>query len=197
MGQVVGWLAKFSAFRGMCARRAPGALRGLHVCRSIAVNLPDVSSSTQQLVLQCARQVEGFFQWVLRQFKEIYTDPLTPTCPRVTAVGRSFLCSDSDELKCTGCVSDAFEGVGCKPCLQPLLTACTHEAPSQTSVPWRGSIRRGGGGGGMEPKSLCTKNGPTRFSQLQISFFRTVVTLVWRGGVQGGVTPSSCGVRPF
>ena len=69
-------------------------IRGLHVCRSIAVNLLDVSSTTQRLVLQRARQVEGFFPRVLRQFEEIYTDLLTPTCPRVTAVGRAFLCVD-------------------------------------------------------------------------------------------------------
>ena len=46
-----------------------------------------------------------------------------------------------------------------------------------------GSIRRGGkGGGGLGPKWLCTKKGPIRFSQLQISFFPTMVTLVLVGG---------------
>ena len=54
-----------------------------------------------------------------------------------------------------------------------------------------------GGGGGLGPKSLCTKYGPIRFSQSSISFFSTMVTLVWGrggarlffergGGVQGG-----------
>ena len=53
---------------------------------------------------------------------------------------------------------------------------------------------RKGEGGVLGPKSLCIKNGPIRFSQWQISFFPTMVTLVWRegGGVQRGggeVTP--------
>ena len=34
----------------------------------------------------------------------------------------------------------------------------------------------------MGPKKLCAKNGPTRFSPLQISCFPTMVTLVWGGG---------------
>ena len=38
------------------------------------------------------------------------------------------------------------------------------------------------GGGGFGPKTWCTKNGLTRFSLLQISFFPTMVTLVWGGG---------------
>ena len=46
----------------------------------------------------------------------------------------------------------------------------------------------------MGPKSLCTKNGLTRFSQHYISFFSAVVTLVGDGG--GVPTPSSDGVRP-
>ena len=33
-----------------------------------------------------------------------------------------------------------------------------------------------GGGGDLGPKSLCTKNGLTRFSQRQISFCPTMVT---------------------
>ena len=37
------------------------------------------------------------------------------------------------------------------------------------------------GGGG---NSLCTKNGPTRFSQRQISVFPAMVTLVWGRGEQ-------------
>ena len=40
----------------------------------------------------------------------------------------------------------------------------------------------GGGRGGLGPKKFCTKNGPTRFSLFQITFFPTVVTLIWRGG---------------
>ena len=35
-----------------------------------------------------------------------------------------------------------------------------------TPLPPQGGIRRGRGGGGMGPKRLCTKNGPTRFSLL-------------------------------
>ena len=37
------------------------------------------------------------------------------------------------------------------------------------------------GGGGLRPKNLCAKNGSTTFSQWEISFFSTVVTLVRRG----------------
>ena len=50
----------------------------------------------------------------------------------------------------------------------------------------------GGGGGGFGPKTWCTKNGLTRFSLLQISFFPTMVTLVWGGGegVLGEGSPS-------
>ena len=56
----------------------------------------------------------------------------------------------------------------------------------------RGGGAGGGGGGGREvlergggrgPKSLCIKKGLTTFSQ--ISFFPTMVTLVWRGGGGG------------
>ena len=72
----------------------------------------------------------------------------------------------------------------------------------------QGSIRRGGGGRGRGagewgrgPKSLCTKNGPTRFS----TFVNFVFSLYshfglegGEGGPGGGVTPpSSYGVRPF
>ena len=35
---------------------------------------------------------------------------------------------------------------------------------------------------GFGPKTWCTKNGLTRFFLLQISFFPTMVTLVWGGG---------------
>ena len=44
--------------------------------------------------------------------------------------------------------------------------------------------KRGGGGGegGIGPKSLRTKNSPTRFSQWQDSVFSTMVTLVGGGG---------------
>ena len=52
-----------------------------------------------------------------------------------------------------------------------------------------------GGGGGMGPKGLCTKNGSTRFSSRYMSFFPETVTLVCTGG--GGGPPSFCGVRPF
>ena len=40
-----------------------------------------------------------------------------------------------------------------------------------------------GGGGGLGLKRVCTKNGPTRVSQRQISFFPAMVTLV---GGEGG-----------
>ena len=42
-------------------------------------------------------------------------------------------------------------------------------------------------GGGLGPKSLCTKNGPTRFSLLQIVM--PIVTLLWRGGAPWRNTP--------
>ena len=45
------------------------------------------------------------------------------------------------------------------------------------------------GAGGLGLKSLCTTNGPIRFSLWQTpkrSFFRTMVTLVWGGGSKGG-----------
>ena len=35
------------------------------------------------------------------------------------------------------------------------------------------------------------------FSQLSISFFPTMVTLVWEGGRPGGAPPASYGVQPF
>ena len=45
----------------------------------------------------------------------------------------------------------------------------------------QGCIRREGGGG-LGPKSVGTKNGPTGFSQRQLSFSPTMVPLVWGGG---------------
>ena len=45
-----------------------------------------------------------------------------------------------------------------------------------------------GGGGVLEPKMLFTKNGPIRFSQWYISFFRTLVTVLVGGG--GGAPPT-------
>ena len=42
-------------------------------------------------------------------------------------------------------------------------------------------------GGGLGPKSLCTKNDRIRFSQLYIPLFPTVVTLVWAGGGTGSL----------
>ena len=38
---------------------------------------------------------------------------------------------------------------------------------------------------GLGPKSLCTKNGPIRCSLLKMSFFPTMVTLVWERGGEG------------
>ena len=43
-----------------------------------------------------------------------------------------------------------------------------------------------GQGGGLGPKRLCTKSGPTRFYKLYISFFPTMVTWVWGGRGGGG-----------
>ena len=42
---------------------------------------------------------------------------------------------------------------------------------------WGGGLLDGGGGG-LGPKNLCAKNGPTRFSQQEISFFPTMVTFL-------------------
>ena len=41
---------------------------------------------------------------------------------------------------------------------------------------------RKGGRGGLGPKSLCTKKGPTRFLRFRISLFPTMVPLVGGGG---------------
>ena len=46
-----------------------------------------------------------------------------------------------------------------------------------------------GGGGGLGPKSLRTKNGPIRFSLMQISVFPTMVPLVGVGGSREGYPP--------
>ena len=40
--------------------------------------------------------------------------------------------------------------------------------------------------GRLRPKSLCTKNGPTRPFQWYVSFFPTMVTLVWGAGSRAG-----------
>ena len=42
------------------------------------------------------------------------------------------------------------------------------------------------GGGGLGHENLCTKNGPTRFSRLQILLFPAMVPLVWGGGAGPG-----------
>ena len=55
-----------------------------------------------------------------------------------------------------------------------------------------------GGGGGLAPRNLCTKNGPTRNSQRQILLFPTMIALARRGGPGlGGYPRPSYGVRPF
>ena len=55
-------------------------------------------------------------------------------------------------------------------------------------------MRSEGGGGG--PKDLCPKNGSTRFSRSQPSFFSHDGHFgLGAGG--WGVNPSSYGVRPF
>ena len=46
-------------------------------------------------------------------------------------------------------------------------------------------MRREEGSGGLGPKVLCTIKGPIRFSQRYISFFPTMVPLVWKGGGGG------------
>ena len=58
---------------------------------------------------------------------------------------------------------------------------------------WAKDAEEKRGGGGLGPKSMCTQNGPTRFSRWYISFLPTV-TLVGGGGGQGG-TVSSGGQR--
>ena len=50
------------------------------------------------------------------------------------------------------------------------------------SLEEEGPSPQGKGGGGLGPKILCTKNSPIRFSPLKVSFFPTMVILVWRGG---------------
>ena len=55
-------------------------------------------------------------------------------------------------------------------------TTCMRPCPDQLTLQERG---------GLGPKSVCTKNGPTRFSELQISFFPTMAALVWGGGGAG------------
>ena len=58
--------------------------------------------------------------------------------------------------------------------------------PTQTFPAWgkRGPCLDPGRllSGGGEGTSLCTKNGPIRFSHLQISSLLTMVALVWGGG---------------
>ena len=52
------------------------------------------------------------------------------------------------------------------------------------------------GGGGLGHKRLCTKTGPTRFSQWYISFFPAMVPLVGGGGVAAPSPPKvSTGLR--
>ena len=69
----------------------------------------------------------------------------------------------------------------------PSLGRLCHRSPwtFPVSLLCVGSTRRrprGRGGGVWDPKNLCTKNGPPRFSQRLNSFFPTVVTLVGGGG---------------
>ena len=79
-------------------------------------------------------------------------------------------------------------------------TRCQEEEEGSKNV-----LEEGGEGG---PKSLCPRNGPTRFSQLHISFFPTMVwegLLRWLsavllrpwkgGGWEGEVRNAKCGGR--
>ena len=72
----------------------------------------------------------------------------------------------------------------------PLRKQTAHFAIGKAMLNGRG----GGARGGLGPQNLCTKNGPIRFSQLQISLFPTMVTLVWRGG-RGSRGGGPCSLR--
>ena len=78
-------------------------------------------------------------------------------------------------------------------CRPSALLHCTlprvHRTPS---APRQGGIRRGGGGGGLGPKILCTKNGPTRFSNRKFRFLPR--WSLWSGG--GGVSRSNTSFAP-
>ena len=69
-----------------------------------------------------------------------------------------------------------------------LASAAKREEPVELDT--QANIRREGGAGVWDTK-VCVQKWPTRFSLLQISFFRTMVTLVLGGGAG-----SSCGGRP-
>ena len=71
----------------------------------------------------------------------------------------------------------------------PVLLQTLRPAPPPTALqdpdPVRGDIvegrmGRGGGVGVWDPKTLCTKSGPTRFARRQSSISRAMVTLVCR-----------------
>ena len=72
-----------------------------------------------------------------------------------------------------------------------------HKSAEPPPPPRQGTSRRGGRGWGLGPKSLCTKNGVTRFSQWYTSFSaRWSGSLGGRGLGEGRGGPSY-GVPPF
>ena len=104
---------------------------------------------------------------------------------------------EDDEAEARGDVGGEHDaGEEAEDGLEEVGPALRHERPGVCGGWWgggggggggqsRASFERGGGRGegGVGPKSLCTKNGPIRFSQRYISFFGTMVT--WVGGVEG------------
>ena len=80
-------------------------------------------------------------------------------------------------------------------------TAVPRHLPGPARESGPGKYDKGGRGetGGLGPKSLGTKNGPTRFAPFVNSGLSHDghFGLEERGGGVGGPTSSSCGARPF